>query len=147
MHNVNPTEYNGRAALMIKIHHCFSDGQGMIQSYHSALHAMNHDISVSTVQKEVNSKQAKAKKPSTKTTAAATTRHAAHSVRRLFLTGRRRTFTYTESSGQPRAESRIYAHSKGTALSDLALVRKAFSTEKIQDYPQRCCMCHRNTGF
>lgn len=132
VHNVNPTEYNGCAALMIKIHHCFSDGQGMIQSYHSALHAINHDVSVGAVQKDADAKQAKAKKDNTKTTFAATHNHAWHTVRRLFITGRRNTFAYTESRRQPRPEGRIYAHSKGVALSDLALVRKAFSTDKYK---------------
>ncbi|KAF7985368.1 hypothetical protein HWV62_6603 [Athelia sp. TMB] len=136
VHNVNPTEYNGCAALMIKIHHCFSDGQGMIQSYHSALHALNHDISVGAVQRDADAKQAKAKEHLKKLgkgkIIAATHNHAWHSIRRLFITGRRQTFAYTDSRGEKRAEGRVYAHSKGTPLSELALVRKAFSTEKYK---------------
>lgn len=138
VHNVNRTEYNGCASLMIKIHHCFSDGQGMIQSYHSALHALNHDVSVGTVQRDADAKLAQAKyKANTKKLSwgkvvASTHNHAWHSIRGLFIAGRRQTFAYTESRGQTRAEGRIYAHSKGTALSDLAVVRKAFSTDKYK---------------
>ena len=36
----------GKSALMIKIHHCFSDGQGMIQSYHAALTAMSKGMGI-----------------------------------------------------------------------------------------------------
>lgn len=154
------TSEGARSGLMIKIHHAFSDGQGMIQSYHSAIEAMQQGVSVSQKQAEIDNKVAqaasKAKGPTEKLyqqknigsrnpkpSVVATISHTWHTMRGLYFR-HRTTFTYPDSAGKEsvgaygaklgknnRPSTRFYAHSQGIAMADIKLIRQAFSTAKV----------------
>lgn len=168
VHGLHTSE-GARSALMIKIHHAFSDGQGMIQSYHSAIAAMEAGVSIADKQTELDSKAAAAAKASqakakavdekqsssqapeqkavgtrgVKPTVAGTISHSWHTIRGLYFR-RREEFNYSDAEAKRsvkemggelskncRPSTRLYAHSDGIAMDDIKLVRKAFSTEKI----------------
>ena len=59
------TSEGAKSALMIKVHHALSDGQGMIMSYHTALTALEHDAAIEDVQAQVDvrTKKGEQKKP------------------------------------------------------------------------------------
>ncbi|EPQ31895.1 uncharacterized protein PFL1_00094 [Pseudozyma flocculosa PF-1] len=125
------TADGGRSALMIKIHHCFSDGQGMIQSYHAALGALEQGIGIRDIQRKVDSNQG-VKKPGqreAKPSVWGTTKHVAHTARGLYFR-KRKAFTYEEKRKE-RPVNRLYCHSEGIGMDDIKLIRKAFSTEKV----------------
>ncbi|KAN0066556.1 hypothetical protein ACQY0O_000650 [Thecaphora frezii] len=121
----------GRSALMIKIHHCFSDGQGMIQSYHAALGALEAGIGIRDIQRKVDSNQG-VKKPGqreVKPTVWGTTKHIGHTIRGLYFR-KRKAFTYQERRKE-RPAGRLYCHSEGIRMDDIKLIRKTFSTDKV----------------
>lgn len=59
------TAEGARSALMIKVHHALSDGQGMIMSYHTALASLEEDAPIEAVQDHVDMRTRKGeqKKP------------------------------------------------------------------------------------
>ncbi|SPO23496.1 uncharacterized protein UTRI_02175 [Ustilago trichophora] len=125
------TSDGGRSALMIKIHHCFSDGQGMIQSYHAALGALEQGIGIRDIQRKVDSNTSQNKRPGQredKPTAWGTIQHGFHLVRGLYFRSRK-SFLYQEK--RPRAAGRLYCHSKGIDMNDIKMIRKAYGTEKL----------------
>lgn len=124
------TEEGARSALMIKIHHCFSDGQGMIQSYHAALTAMSKDQGVKEVQRYADQMHAKRRegKPSVRPSVGGSISHAAYTVRELYFQ-KRRSFVYTAK--RPRVAGRLYSHSEGIRMDAIKLIRQAYSTEKM----------------
>ncbi|PWN26738.1 hypothetical protein BDZ90DRAFT_232855 [Jaminaea rosea] len=162
------TSGGARSALMIKIHHAFSDGQGMIQSYHSAIEAMSTGVTVESKQAEIDSQVARASAKQKKTTeeqvreksdgeeqekkigsrnvkptVGGTISHSWHTVRGLYFR-KRKAFTYPDSAGKDavrrygaqlgkneRPSTRLYAHSDGISMSDIKLIRQAFSTDKV----------------
>lgn len=159
------TSEGARSALMIKIHHAFSDGQGMIQSYHSAIEAMQQGVSISGQQAEMDAaggggpkrtrrqsekggarreeEQKKIGSRNIKPTIGGTVSHTWHTVRGLYFR-KRKAFTYPDSAGKEAARSfgaqlgkngrpstRFYAHSGGIAMDEIQLIRKAFSTPKM----------------
>lgn len=122
------TEEGARSALMIKIHHSFSDGQGMIQSYHAALTAMSKDMGIKDVQQYADRmRERKASKPKTKRTFGATMAHGSYVARELYYR-RRRTFVYRNPKIS-RAVGRLYSHSEGVRMDDFKLIRKAFARD------------------
>lgn len=159
VHGLHTSE-GARSALMIKIHHAFSDGQGMIQSYHSAIEAMQTGVSVANKQAEIDNKVAAASSRAkdsekhqseqknigsrnVKPSVGSTISHIGHTIRGLYFRNRK-TFTYSDAAGKEAAKlygaklsknnrpsTRFYAHSEGIAMADIKLVRQAFSTEKI----------------
>ncbi|CAO1618180.1 unnamed protein product [Parajaminaea phylloscopi] len=154
------TSEGARSGLMIKIHHAFSDGQGMIQSYHSAIEAMQQGVSIANKQAEIDSKIAQAASRAreqsekgheqknigsrnVKPSVGATISHTWHTVRGLYFRNRT-TFTYPDSAGKEavkaygaklgknhRPSTRFYAHSEGISMTDIKLIRQAFSTDKV----------------
>ncbi|GAK63821.1 diacylglycerol O-acyltransferase [Moesziomyces antarcticus] len=125
------TSDGGRSALMIKIHHCFSDGQGMIQSYHAALGALEQGIGIRDIQRKVDSNTAQNKRPGQredKPTAWGTIRHGFHLVRGLYFRSRK-SFLYQEK--RERAAGRLYCHSEGIDMNDIKMIRKAYGNEKL----------------
>lgn len=125
------TSDGGRSALMIKIHHCFSDGQGMIQSYHAALGALEQGIGIRDIQKKVDSNTSQNKRPGqreAKPSAWGTIQHAFHMARGLYFRSRK-SFLY--QSKRPRASGRLYCHSEGIDMDDIKMIRKAYGTEKL----------------
>ncbi|SNX82848.1 uncharacterized protein MEPE_01554 [Melanopsichium pennsylvanicum] len=121
----------GRSALMIKIHHCFSDGQGMIQSYHAALGALEQGIGIRDIQRNVDSNTSTNKRPGQredKPTAWGTIQHAFHLVRGLYFRSRK-SFLYQEK--RPRALGRLYCHSQGINMNDIKMIRKAYGSKKL----------------
>lgn len=123
------TADGGKSALMIKIHHCFSDGQGMIQSYHAALGALEAGLGIRDIQRKVDS-SASHKKPGqreVKPSVWGTTKHMAHTFRGLYFR-KRKAFEYQEK--RKRVQGRLYCHSEGINMGDIKLIRKAFSTEQ-----------------
>ncbi|SOV04893.1 uncharacterized protein UDID_02910 [Ustilago sp. UG-2017a] len=125
------TSDGGRSALMIKIHHCFSDGQGMIQSYHAALGALEQGVGIRDIQKKVDSNTSQNKRPGqreVKPTAWGTVQHGFHLVRGLYFR-KRKSFLYQEK--RSRAAGRLYCHSKGIDMDDIKMIRKAYGTEKL----------------
>ncbi|KAJ1029320.1 hypothetical protein NDA13_002571 [Ustilago tritici] len=125
------TSDGGRSALMIKIHHCFSDGQGMIQSYHAALGALEQGVGIRDIQKKVDSNTSQNKRPGqreAKPTAWGTVQHGFHLVRGLYFR-KRKSFLYQEK--RSRAAGRLYCHSKGIDMDDIKMIRKAYGTEKL----------------
>ncbi|WFD33565.1 hypothetical protein MCUN1_000378 [Malassezia cuniculi] len=125
------TSDGGRSALMIKIHHSFSDGQGMIQSYHAALMAMSKDMGIKDVQQYADQMRAKKNaKPKTKRSIGATISHGFYTMRELYYM-RRRTFLYKDPK-QPRVAGRLYCHSEGIQMEQFKLIRKAFATDKME---------------
>lgn len=125
------TSDGGRSALMIKIHHCFSDGQGMIQSYHAALGALEQGIGIRDIQRKVDSNTSQNKRPGQRQetpTAWGTIQHAFHLMRGLYFRSRK-SFLY--QTDRPRAAGRLYCHSKGIDMDDIKMIRKAYSTEKL----------------
>ncbi|CAO1616526.1 unnamed protein product [Sympodiomycopsis kandeliae] len=127
VHGLNTSE-GARSALMIKIHHAFSDGQGMIQSYHSAIEAMAQGVSVAAKQSEFDTKAtqaSQAKKSAAakssekaeehgeqknvgtrniKPTLGATIRHSWHTVRGLYFR-RREEFNYSDAEAKRSVKS------------------------------------------
>lgn len=119
VHGLNTSE-GARSGLMIKIHHAFSDGQGMIQSYHSALEAMSKGKSIGAQQDEIDrnalqgaqAKKNAEKRPGgkeeeqkkvgsrgVKPTMLGTVSHSWHTVRGLYF--RKRTaFTYSDKAAK-----------------------------------------------
>lgn len=123
------TAKGAKSALMIKIHHCFSDGQGMIQSYHAALMAMSKDMGIKEVQQWVDiakqrerAKQSKQKGP----TIGGTISHTMYTMRELYAR-KRKTFVYTQRRSA-RAPQRLYHHSDGIPMTEIKRIRDAFST-------------------
>jgi hypothetical protein len=121
------TSKGAKSALMIKVHHALSDGQGMIMSYHTALAALEQDAPIEEVQKHVDmrSKKGEQKKPGQRNiqpTLWGTTKHGFHTVRGLYFR-RRKAFEY---SGD-RVPQRLYCHSDGIPMADIKMVRDAFS--------------------
>ncbi|PWY98558.1 hypothetical protein BCV70DRAFT_212898 [Testicularia cyperi] len=124
------TADGGRSALMIKIHHCFSDGQGMIQSYHAALGALEAGVGIRDIQRKVDSNQSH-KKPGQreeKPTVGGTIKHGFHMARGLYFRSRK-SFKY--QTKRERAAGRLYCHSEGILMDDIKLIRKAYSTDKM----------------
>lgn len=125
------TSEGARSALMIKIHHSFSDGQGMIQSYHAALMAMGKDMGIKDVQQYADQMRAKkGSKPKPRRTLRHTIAHSYYTMYQLYCR-RRRTFTYKDPS-KNRAPGRLYYHSEGVRMEDIKLIRKAFSTDTLE---------------
>ncbi|KAJ1028409.1 hypothetical protein NDA16_001576 [Ustilago loliicola] len=125
------TSDGGRSTLMIKIHHCFSDGQGMIQSYHAALGALEQGIGIRDIQKKVDSNTSQNKRPGQredKPTAWGTIQHGFHLVRGLYFRSRK-SFLYQEK--RPCVAGRLYCHSKGIDMDDIKMIRKAYGSEKL----------------
>ncbi|GAC92610.1 hypothetical protein PHSY_000164 [Pseudozyma hubeiensis SY62] len=125
------TSDGGRSALMIKIHHCFSDGQGMIQSYHAALGALEQGIGIRDIQNKVDSNTSQNKRPGQredKPSMWGTIQHAGHLVRGLYFR-KRKSFLYQEK--RKRAEGRLYCHSEGIDMDDIKMIRKAYGTPKL----------------
>jgi NRPS condensation-like uncharacterized protein len=124
------TSDGGKSALMIKIHHCFSDGQGMIQSYHAALGALDQGVGIREIQRKVDSTESH-KKPGqrgVKPTVGGTVKHAFHLVRGLYFRSRK-SFLYQEQ--RKRVPGRLYCHSKGISMDDIKMIRKAYSSDKM----------------
>ncbi|SJX62070.1 uncharacterized protein SRS1_10714 [Sporisorium reilianum f. sp. reilianum] len=125
------TADGGRSALMIKIHHCFSDGQGMIQSYHAALGALEQGIGIRDSQNKVDNNTSQNKRPGQredKPTMWGTIQHAGHLVRGLYFR-KRKLFLYQEK--RKRAPGRLYCHSEGIDMNDIKMIRKAYGTDKF----------------
>ncbi|CBQ72199.1 conserved hypothetical protein [Sporisorium reilianum SRZ2] len=125
------TADGGRSALMIKIHHCFSDGQGMIQSYHAALGALEQGIGIRDIQNKVDNNTSQNKRPGQredKPTMWGTIQHAGHLVRGLYFR-KRKSFLYQEK--RKRAPGRLYCHSEGIDMNDIKMIRKACGTDKF----------------
>ncbi|PWN19995.1 hypothetical protein BCV69DRAFT_250234 [Microstroma glucosiphilum] len=146
VHGLDTSE-GARSGLMIKIHHAFSDGQGMIQSYHSALEALSKGKSIGAQQNEIDrnamsEEQKKVGSRGVKPTMLGTVSHSWHTVRGLYF--RKRTaFTYSDKAAKHavdimggklakngRPSGRFYGHSDGIKMDDIKLIRKAFSTKK-----------------
>lgn len=124
------TSDGGKSALMIKIHHCFSDGQGMIQSYHAALGALEAGVGIRDVQNKIDSDQQSHKKPGqreAKPTVGGTIKHSFHLARGLYFRSRK-SFVYQQK--RERVAGRLYCHSEGINMDDIKNIRKAYSTEK-----------------
>ncbi|UZJ53067.1 hypothetical protein CBS101457_002387 [Exobasidium rhododendri] len=122
------TSEGAKSALMIKVHHALSDGQGMIMSYHTALAAMEHGVPIEGIQAQVDSrtKSGEQKKPGQRNirpTIWGTTKHGFHTFRGLYLS-RRQAFEYSSSE---RTNERFYCHSDGIPMADIKLVRDVFS--------------------
>uniref|UniRef100_V5EBU6 Uncharacterized protein n=2 Tax=Kalmanozyma brasiliensis (strain GHG001) TaxID=1365824 RepID=V5EBU6_KALBG len=125
------TSDGGRSALMIKIHHCFSDGQGMIQSYHAALGALEQGVGIRDIQNKVDTNTSQNKRPGQredKPTVLGTIQHAGHLARGLYFR-KRKSFLYQEK--RKRAAGRLYCHSEGIDMDDIKMIRKAYGTEKF----------------
>ncbi|KAK0564697.1 hypothetical protein OC844_001577 [Tilletia horrida] len=129
------TSEGAKSALMIKIHHCFSDGQGMIQSYHTALSALESGRPIEEVQSQVD-RAAETKKPGgrgIKPSVSGTVKHSWHTLRGLYFRSRK-SFSYDSQrkhSGT-RTGKRLYAQSEGIAMEHIKLIRTAFSTDKMK---------------
>lgn len=122
------TSKGAKSALMIKVHHALSDGQGMIMSYHTALSALETDAKIEEVQAQVDirSKKGEQKKPGQRNihpTVWGTTKHGWHTVRGLYFRSRK-AFDYPGSKRNP---DRFYCHSDGIPMQDIKLIRDAFS--------------------
>ena len=122
------TAEGAKSALMIKIHHSFSDGQGMIQSYHAALTALHKGMGIKEVQQWVDIAKSKEKagKDIIKPTFGGTVSHSLHTVRELYLR-KRKSFVYKQSR-TPRSTQRLYCHSDGISMDRIKKIREAFST-------------------
>lgn len=121
------TKDGSRSALMIKIHHGVADGQGLIQSYGVALEAMATGASKAEVMRKYETQPGR-KVPGqrgVKPSLGGTMRHGVRTVKGLYFR-RRKDFTYSEPS--KRVYGRRYAHSEGITMSDIKLVREAFSS-------------------
>ncbi|PKI85922.1 hypothetical protein MVES1_000364 [Malassezia vespertilionis] len=120
------TVEGAKSALMIKIHHCFSDGQGMIQSYHAALTAMSKNVGIKEVQQwvDVAMRKKEAGQNRIKPTMGGTLSHICYVTRELYFR-RRKTFLYRDPK-QRRVTGRLYYHSDGIPMKDIALIRDAF---------------------
>ncbi|KAL4400204.1 diacylglycerol O-acyltransferase [Malassezia pachydermatis] len=126
------TSEGAKSALMIKIHHCFSDGQGMIQSYHAALMAMSKDMGIKEVQQwvDVAKKKNKAnKKKEIKPTIGGTVSHSFYTMRELYFR-KRKSFVYRNPK-QARASQRLYYHSDGIPMAGIKRIRETFSTPNM----------------
>lgn len=118
----------GKSALMIKIHHCFSDGQGMIQSYHAALTAMSKGMGIKEVQQWVDiAKKKKSGRKDVTPTVLGTMSHISYTVRELYMR-KRKSFLYRNPS-QPRSTQRLYYHSDGVPMDAFKRIRQAFNSE------------------
>lgn len=122
------TAEGAKSALMIKIHHSFSDGQGMIQSYHAALTALHKGMGIKEVQQWVDIAKSKEKagKATIKPTVGGTVSHSLHTIRELYLR-KRKSFVYKQSR-TPRSTQRLYCHSDGISMDRIKKIREAFST-------------------
>ena len=122
-----------RSALMIKIHHCFSDGQGMIQSYHAALTAMSKDMGIREVQQwvDIGKKRAADKRTSRRTQRSftKTIAHTFYTGKQLYLR-KRKSFVYRNPKAA-RASGRLYCHSDGVSMAAIKLIREAFKTDDV----------------
>jgi len=130
------TSEGAKSALMIKIHHCFSDGQGMIQSYHTALAALESGRPIEEVQSQADRASKKSKNPGgrdVRPTLGGTIAHSWHTVRGLYFRSRK-SFLYdrTRAHSDKRTGKRLYAQSEGIAMEDIKLIRTAFSKEKMK---------------
>jgi len=176
--NIKDSAEGTQSALLIKVHHTLSDGQGqwvknlaeilpkpdshlvssfflsiftgMIAAYHTVLTAMATGKPVPQVQAKFDAASAgrrsgkvdektESKAPEntksigergTKPTAWGTTKHSFHTLRGLYFSSRS-TFEYSNKSA-PRAAGRLYSQSQGILMSDIKLIRKAFSTEQMK---------------
>ncbi len=125
------TADGGRSALMIKIHHCFSDGQGMIQSYHAALGALEQGVGIRDIQNKVDANTSTNKRPGQredKPTAWGTIQHAGHLIRGLYFRSRK-SFLY--QTKQDRVAGRLYCHSEGIDMNNIKMIRKAYGSESL----------------
>lgn len=127
------TAEGAQSALIVKVHHAVSDGQGMIMSYHTALGSLASDRPVADIQAQFDRKtnSGEQKKPgqrNIKPTLWGTTKHGFHTARGLW-TRPRKAFEYPE---KPRAPGRLYHHSEGITMDNIKLVRKAFSNPDKQ---------------
>ncbi|KAE8255759.1 hypothetical protein A4X13_0g2920 [Tilletia indica] len=130
------TSEGAKSALMIKIHHCFSDGQGMIQSYHTALAALEANKPIEEVQSQVDRASKKSQTPggrSIQPTIGGTISHSWHTVRGLYFRSRK-SFTYDSkrTNSGTRVKGRLYGQSEGIAMEDIKLIRTAFSNDKTK---------------
>ncbi|KAK0547072.1 hypothetical protein OC845_004299 [Tilletia horrida] len=107
----------------------------MIQSYHTALAALEAGKDIKEVQAQAD-RAAGTKKPGsrgTKPTLAGTLSHSWHTVRGLYFRSRK-SFDYdpSRSGSAKRAPGRLYFQSEGIAMDDIKLIRTAFSTDKMR---------------
>lgn len=125
------TADGGKSALMIKIHHCFSDGQGMIQSYHAALTAMSKGMGIKEVQQWVDTSKQKKKsqRKALKPSVFGTISHTCYTIRELYMR-RRRSFVYRNMK-MKRTPQRLYFHSDGISMDAIKRIREAYSTEAM----------------
>ena len=123
------TSEGGKSALMIKIHHSFSDGQGMIQSYHAALTALDKGMGIKEVQQWVDIAKSKEKagKEIIKPTLMGTFFHSMHTLRELYFR-KRKSFIY-QNPRAGRSTQRLYCHSDGVSMENIKVIRNAFSTQ------------------
>ncbi|WFD29470.1 hypothetical protein MSPP1_000479 [Malassezia sp. CBS 17886] len=128
------TRNGAKSALMIKIHHAFSDGQGMIQSYHAALTAMHRDVGIKQVQQWVDTSNKNKKTGRSRSevrdnirTVCATISHAMYTFSELYFR-KRNSFVY-RNPRQKRASQRLYWESDGVSMQEIKHIREAFSTE------------------
>lgn len=123
------TATGAKSALMIKIHHCFSDGQGMIQSYHAALMAMKKGMGIKEVQQWVDISKKKKKSEGSKPirpSLTGTMSHTMYTIRELYF--RKRTSFVYRHRKQVRSMQRLYYHSEGVPMAGIKQIREAFST-------------------
>ncbi len=116
---------------MIKIHHCFSDGQGMIQSYHAALGALEQGIGIRDIQNKVDNNTSQNKRPGQredKPTVWGTIQHAATWLVVSTSAAASRSCIKRSAHAPP---GRLYCHSEGIDMDDIKMIRKAYGTEKL----------------
>ncbi|WFC98184.1 hypothetical protein MYAM1_000908 [Malassezia yamatoensis] len=121
------TSEGAKSALMIKIHHSFSDGQGMIQSYHAALTALDKGMGIKEVQQWVDIAKSKerAGKEKIKPTIGGTIAHSLYTMRELYFR-KRNSFVY-QNPKAARNPQRLYSHSEGIGMAKIKTIREAFS--------------------
>lgn len=126
------TAEGAKSALMIKIHHSFSDGQGMIQSYHAALTAMDKGMGIKEVQQwvDIAKKKEKAGKTEIRPTLLGTASHSLYTMRELYFR-KRKSFVY-KNPRQPRSTHRLYCHSEGVSMEKIKTIRNAFSNGPVR---------------
>ena len=124
------TPDGSQSALMIKIHHVVSDGQGLIQSYGVALSAIKEGATREEIQRRFEkSPEKKPGQRGVKPTAWGTIKHGYKTMRGLYLRSRK-SFLYGPNTPTKRVQGRNYAHSRGLEMDDIKLIRQAFSTDK-----------------
>lgn len=120
----------------------------MIAAYHTVLTSMATGQPVSQVQAKFDAATAGRQQSSSektdekkdeqkaigqrgiKPTIWGTTTHTFHTIRGLYFSSRK-SFEYNHHS-TPRSAGRLYSQSEGILMSDIKLIRQAFSTEKIK---------------